>query len=174
MNDPRMSLLPEDYQEAIGKQAFYKGLTDMGMGLLAQSGFQEGPAPTIGEAIGKAAPAFQEGVSGVVEQGLLVSEEQKKRETEADRLARMGEFTESAFLTPAEQKTLQFAIDTGNEALQTDLLKKRERQSLIAKINPSDFTSESLQKFLNPFQDLFHRLTWVQYLLLQKNTLYQK
>lgn len=147
LQDPRLALLPEGTRDQINKQAMYRGMADMGMGLLAQSGYSAGPAPTIGEAFGRAAPAFSQGVDDVITQGLLVSEEQAKRDSEAARQKRIAEVIADPFITDAERKTLQFAIDTDNSSLAEDVLKKREKESLISKVNPDDFTPASVEAF---------------------------
>jgi len=147
-NDPRMALLPEAARAAINKQALFKGLGDMGAGLLAQSGYQAGPAPTLGEAIGKAAPAFSKGVGDTIAQGLLTDETLTKRATEKARVDRINDFLSSSYISEPEKEKVRLAIDVGDTSAAMEHLFRAE-EGLINKINVDDFTTESVERFKN-------------------------
>lgn len=148
INDPRMALLPESARAALSKQALYRGMGDMGMGLLAQSGFQAGPAPTLGEAIGKAAPAFSKGVGDTIAQGLLTDDTLTKRATEAGRVARVNEFLTNSYISESEKQKVRLAIDIGDTSSAMEHLFRAE-ETLINKIDVKDFTTKSVEKFKN-------------------------
>ena len=143
--DPLLALLPPEQRARLQQQARGQGMTNLGLALLQAGGPSRTPTG-IGSRLGQAGIQAMQANQGVMDRGLeRMLAARKLQQEESQRSLRQQAISA---LSPDEQIIAQLDPSALGEIYKTRLgIGGKGPDSISGKLNPSDFTPESLAQF---------------------------